>query len=197
MRLTALALAGSCALALTACGGSDDGISLERLPRLVLQPADLPAFVRFDEGSQAPRDVVPGPRSDPSRFGHEGGWKARFRRPGSAATKGPLVVESRADLFGGSGGARKDLTAYEEQFRAQSGSGAGARLLDAPSLGDGATAVTFRQGAGTTAVRFFAVGWRRGSVTASVTVEGFEGKVALREALSLARKQDRRIARAA
>lgn len=197
MRLRALALAALALLALAACGGGGNGISVRGLNMLVLKPSDLPsAFVRFDEGAQARADAVPGPRADPDRFGRQGGWKARYRRSGSLATAGPLVVESRADLFRSRGGAGKDLAAYGRQFEALADSGVGARPLKAPPLGDDVRAVTFRQETGATPVHFYIVAWRRRNASASVTVEGFEGRVTLRDALALARKQDRRIARA-
>src|SRR4051794_39242643 len=96
---------------LAACGGGgDDVVTPKQLPKLVLQPPDLPgAFTAFDVGRQVRLDQVAGPRADPSRFGREGGWKARYNRPGSPTTRGPLVVESRADVFKDAAGAAKDL----------------------------------------------------------------------------------------
>ena len=83
------------------CGSSAARITAKQLPPLGLQPRDLPsAFERFDEGAQVSLDRVPGPRYDTARFGRQGGWKARYRRAGTTATPGPLVVESRADVFG-------------------------------------------------------------------------------------------------
>jgi hypothetical protein len=40
---------------------------------------------------------------------------------------------------------------------------------------------------------YFTVAWRYGNVTASVAVDGFEGKLTLSEALAVARKQQQRI----
>src|SRR5689334_17400820 len=100
MRL-ALRLPLVAVLALAACGGgADKPVKPSQLPKLVLQPHDLSGpFTAFDVGRQVRLDQVPGPRGNPARFGREGGWKARYNRPGSPTTRGPLVVESRADVF--------------------------------------------------------------------------------------------------
>ena len=42
-------------------------------------------------------------------------------------------------------------------------------------------------------IRFFRIAWRAHNVTASLTVQAFEGDVSLADALSLARLQQRRI----
>jgi hypothetical protein len=184
-RLCALSL-GLALVAGCAHGGGPE-IVQQSLPSLVLQPSDLAStFTRFDVGRIAKLDVHPGPRADPHRFGRKGGWKARYKRSGSPTTRGPLVVESRADLFDGAGGAAKDLDAYEEEFR-QAG-----RSLGQPRLGAEARAMTFRQGT----VLFFTVAWRERNATGSVLVEGFEGHVVLGDALALARKQEARISAA-
>jgi hypothetical protein len=176
-----------------ACGGAGGtAVRPSQLPRLVLQPADLGgAFTRFDVGRQAQLDRVPGPRADPTRFGREGGWKARYNRPGTPTTRGPLVVESRADVFRDAGGATKDLAAYRAQFGQQ----AGGRPVRAGRLGAAAAAV-MQQRPGRPAARFISVAWRDGNVTASVTVNGFAPGLRPADALALARAQERRIARA-
>ncbi|HXH33039.1 MAG TPA: hypothetical protein VNJ54_01355 [Plantibacter sp.] len=182
------------ALLLTGCAGGDGDRDLVRsgdLSRIVLQEADLPqAFIRFDEGRQARADSPTGERADASRFGRQGGWKARYSRAGSPATRGPLVVESLADVFESSEGAEQELRAHREQLSA------GGKLLDAPGLGDGAVAGVMEQGGGPAAVRFYTVVWRRGNVTASVVANGFAARFSLADVLSLARAQDRRITRA-
>lgn len=186
--LVLFALAGGCS------GGEGDGqaaqtISVDGLNKLVLQPRDLPGvFVRFDEGRQITADQPVGARSDPTRFGRENGWKSRYRRAGSPATRGPLVIESRADLFETEGGAKDDLEAIEAGELEE---------IDKPTLGDDARALTLRQGSTGGGVRFYLIAWREDNITASVFVNGFEGKMTLEHALALARKQDQRIARAA
>ena len=117
-------------------------------------------------------DAVAGPRADERRFGRVGGWKARFHRSGTAATRGPLVVESRADVFGGSGGARDDLDAYRTQFEQTRA----ARVVPVGKVGDAAVASTQLQ-SGALRVRFYTIAWRDRNVTASVTVNGFDGKL--------------------
>jgi len=178
-------------LVVAACGGGEDPISSARLPELVLQPADLPGiWVRFDEGRQGRADALPGQRADADRFGREGGWKARYRRPGSADTPGPLVIESRADLFADRGGAEDELDVIRDGRGASLASGA--RPITAPSIGHDAVAATVRQGA----VRYYLVAWRQENVVATLVVNGFARSFTLADVERLARKQERRIARA-
>ena len=196
----AFALALAITLVSAASCGGDDGekIAPERLARIVLQPADVGrAFDQFDEGKLVRADMHPGPRADDTRFGHQGGWKARYKRAGSATARGPLVVESRADVFEDAGGAKKDLAAYRAEFESEAATLGGAtRLVEVPQVGEQTVARTLGQGTGSFAVRFYTVAWRYRNATASVLVQGFHGKIALRDALSLARKQQRRLVRA-
>ncbi len=195
-----------CALALLPACQQDEqqappseAIRAEDLPSLVLKPEDLPkAFTRFDHGEQRLADVPPGPREDPARFGRQGGWKARYSRQGSAETRGPLVIESRVDLFRTVEGAEQDLAAYRTEFQQSLRDvvGRGEFLAD-PNLGDDAVAATLLQGTGRTTVRFLYIAWRTSNATASLVVNGFEGKVTLEDALALARAQQEHIARIA
>ena len=174
--------------------GDEQAVPATKMRLVVLQPADLSkGFVRFDEGPVRLADTPPGPRGDPERFGREGGWKARYRRPGSPATKGPLVVESRIDLFDGEDGARSEFDAYREELESESG-GAG-RWLDVPRIGDDAQAATSGSGIANS-VRVFRLVWRDGNATASIAANGFEGRLRLADVLEPARKQQRRIAAA-
>jgi hypothetical protein len=186
------ALACAVLAALSGCDGGG-GIDADAHPRLVLQPADLsPEFILFDEGRQGNAEQPAGERSDPARFGREGGWKARYRRQGTPETDGALVVESRADVFEGEEGAKEDLAASEAGL----GGGAGGvplELVGREDLGDEAFVATAVQGGAAEDVRFYLVAWREGNVTASVFANGFEGSVALADALALARKQQERI----
>jgi len=180
-------------LVLAACGGART-IPATNLDKLVLQQADVgPVFAAFNSGAQAQLDNQGTGRSDPSRYGREGGWIARFHRPGSAATKGALVVESRIDLFRSGDGAKKDLRAYRALFAAAPGSHL--RPLQPSGLGDEATGVTFVQVGGAT-IRFFRIAWRYRNATASVTVEGFDQKISVNDATALARKQQARLTHA-
>ena len=188
MRALALFVA---ALVLAGCSltGDDGGSSVtpERLKDLVLQPADLPsAFFRFDEGRQGAVETG----GQPERFGREGGWKARYRRAGTVATEGPLVVASLVDLFQSADGAEEELAAVRAARPVQ---GPGWKPVEAPKLGDEAIALTTDQGTGRNRIRFFFVAWRDDDVTASVEANGFAG-LALEDVVALAQKQARRIA---
>jgi hypothetical protein len=186
-----LPLALLLAFGLTACGGGGPTISKESLSTLVLHRHDLgKTFVPFSTGEQAPIDNQGTPRSDATRYGREGGWIARFHRAGSTSTAGPLVVESRADLFGGSGGAKNDLDLYRQMFASSPGSAH--RSLSPTALGAEAVGDTFLQ-PGAKPVRFYRIAWRFENATAAVTLEGFDGKLTQADALRLARKQQRRL----
>jgi hypothetical protein len=172
--------------------GDDDGtatISRKELSRLVLLRGDLPrVFVQFDGGPQGRADLPPGERSDPSRFGREAGWKSRFRRPGSATTRGPLVIESRADLFDSSDGARQDLDALEMSGFSEE--------EPPPNLGDEGRALATPEGPAQT-VRYFLIAWRDENLLATILVSGFQGKISFTDASTLAQKMQARIGRAA
>ena len=166
-------------------------ISRSELPKIVLRTEDTPRWSQFENAEQTRSDAHAGPRQDPTRFGREEGWISRFR---SASTDNPLVVESRADLFGSVVGAKKDLSAYRDELKAGIvGSGATAKLLRAPDLGDGAVAGELRQGPQV----FYVVAWRRSNATASVTVQGTTATTHLSDAVRLARRQDEHLSRAA
>lgn len=162
---------------------------------MVLQPSDLPdSYEQFDEGPLARADMPQGARADPFRFGRVGGWKARYRRPGSPRTSGPLVVESRSDLFETSEGAMSELSAFRKELTAAVESTAGARRLEDPSFADEGAAMSLTQGTGPRAVRFYTVVWRTDNATASMAVSGFAGGFSFEEVIALARAQDRRVA---
>jgi hypothetical protein len=189
------------ALACTGCMGGDDGeaeIAKADLRRLVLQPQDLPpVFTQFDAGELGRSDIRPGPRADPRRFGRETGWKARYSRSGSAQTAGPLVIESKVDLFGDEDGADRDLEAYTGELEATVKQiGRTGRRLPAADVGDEAVLFTATQGSGRRAVRLYALAWRQANVTCSLVVNGFEGRLPVADVLRLARKQQQRIAAA-
>ena len=198
MRRTVLILA---ALLLAGCSGDDGGggpkVSASKGEDLVLADSDVGRpFTEFDKGEQRRTDMAP-PRDDPTRFHRQGGWKARFTRGGTVKTKGPLVIESRADLFETTGDASKDFDLYEEALDELAFGAAGQKIEPPPKLGEESHAVTFRQGLSPTAVRHYAVAWRQGNVTGYVIVNGFDGRLTLADAVNLARKQEKRIQRAA
>jgi hypothetical protein len=191
-----------CLSLLGACGGGDGGdkaVERKELEHVVLQPADVPAvFERFDVGRLLRTDQAGGgERADPARFGRQEGWKARYKRSGTQETRGPLVIESRVDLFDDEGGAEQELAAHREELERGVSRETATESLEDPTLGDEAFAKTFLQPGAMRDVRFYMVVWREANVTAGVVVNGFEGNLTLAQTLGLARKQQLRIARAA
>ena len=186
-------LAAVLALLAAGCfGGGDDGgssVSAADGESLVLQQEDVGSeLTQFDRGVQRRADLSP-PRDDPSRFDRQGGWKARFSRSGTRTTEGALVVSSLADLFASDGDAAEDFEldqASLDQFAT-----AGGREVPVSGLGDEARAVTFSQGLKPNVIHHYAIAWRDGPVTASVTANGF--KLTRSQALALARAQEARI----
>ena len=172
---------------LVACGGS------AKSSGLVLTSSDVgTGFTQFAKGEQVHADYSP-PRDKPDRFGRKDGFKARFGRPGSPTTEGPLVISSLADEFSSADGAHQDFLLYQQAlalFASTNG-----RTLSAPGLGAESEAVTYRQGRPPNAIRYYVIAWRDGSRTASVNVNGFEGRLKWQQALDLARKQEKRISK--
>ena len=191
MRRAALGIA--LVLVVAGCGGSSDTISANDLGKRVLQPADLgKPFSAFGNGPQIGIDNSGTPRADPTRFGRQGGWIARYHRSGDRTTKGPLVVESRVDVFKNESGATSDFAEYRTMLTQQPG--VTPHSIPPPAIGDAAFATTFTQPGGLTP-RFFRIAWRYRNATASVTVEGWDGKLTRAEAVALARKQQARLQR--
>jgi hypothetical protein len=177
------------ALAAISCDASEQRIAADQLPNVVLQPADLPSFSQFGLGAQVTADAHAGPRKDPARFGRLGGWIARYRPADASVRDGPLVVESRADLFPSASAAKQDLDAYSTEYETTIARSSGKKLGEV-AVGDQARAFTFGSGSDF----FYVVAWRKANGTASVLVEG--SAVTLDDALALARKQSARLAAA-
>ena len=185
-----VALLALTAVLLSGCD-SQSAIAKSRLSALVLSQKDMPSgFSEFYNGPQVRLDNQGSARSDASRDGREGGWIARLRRDDSGQTQGPLVIESRADLFKDSGGARSDLAAYRVLFSRTSGSEL--KTVAVSGIGDEAVGITFTQ-PGSRPLRFYRIAWRYRNATASVLIEGFDGELSLNDAESLARKQETRM----
>jgi len=176
-------------LATTNCDAVEPRIAADQLPGLVLQAADLPSFSQFGLGPQVAADAHAGPRKDPARFGRLGGFIARYRPADAALRNGPLVVESRADLFPSTSAAKQDLDAYNAEYETTVVRSGGKKLSD-PAVGDEARAFTFGGGADF----FYVIAWRTANGTASVLVEG--SAVTIDDALALARKQSARLSAA-
>src|SRR3954470_2195042 len=198
--LRALLLILLCTALVAGCGTTTkqtERLKPNQLGALVLTRGDVGGrFKQFDEGRQISADIHPGPRGDVLRFGRQDGWKSRFRRVG-AATAGPLIVESRADVFADDNGAAKDVDAYTEEWRATA-SAASATEITFPTvegLGEDARAFNLLQGPRRSGQRLVGVAWRRGRVSASLVASGLS-TLSLREVLPLARKQDARVAAA-
>jgi hypothetical protein len=183
--LLLVAIAAGCAR-----GGEEQLLQQSQLPQLVLKPADLDKeWTQFDEGRQLRADALPGARSDPNRFERQGGWKARFRRPGSPATVGPLVVESRADLFAAVSGAEEDFDAAVDALEQGA---APSRPVETLDLGDEAR--LFATGGGEPgALTTVTIAWREQNVVAVMTANGFSGKLVPAQVVALARKQQQRL----
>lgn len=178
-------------LLVAGCGGRHT-LAKGDLGSLVLQKSDLGRpFSEFSFGPVTMLDTQGTVRADPARYGHIDGWVARYRRAGSTETHGPLVVESRADVFKDTGGAKTDLAAYSDEFTRTPATQV-RRLALPSSLGDAAAGVTFVQPS-SRPLRFFRIAWRDRNASASITVEGFDGRITLAQALGLARKQEMRI----
>jgi hypothetical protein len=198
VRLRDLLLAAlAVAIVPVGCSAFDEGseavIPESTLPSLVLQPEDLSAsFVRFDEGPLAIADSPVGERADPSRFGRLAGWKARYRRQGGSQTPGPLVVESRVDLFEGSG-AKRELDIHRDELELQARHPSELQLVEPRALGDEAVALTPTRGGAAGSIVSATVLWRSANAVASLTVNGFGGRLELQHAVELARQQQRRI----
>ena len=193
MRRSLFAAAALVAFLAVGCAfGGDDEVPRSQLGALVLKPDDLPAvWQQFDEGRQTNADSRPWDAEGPARFGRVGGWKARYRRSGTPTTRGALVIESRADLFESRDGAQKDLASLADAIgRAE---GLPRMPVDAPQIGDASVAATLMEPREPNAVRYYLVAWRDRNVTASILVNGFEGRIRLEDALRLARKQQQRI----
>jgi len=177
------------ALMAIGCQAAEQRIATDQLSALVLQPADVPNFSQFGLGAQVSADAHAGPRKDAGRFGRLGGWIARYRPADAAVRNGPLVVESRSDLFPSASAADQDLDAYNAEYETTVARNGGKKLGD-PAVGDEARAFTFGSGADF----FYIVAWRTANSTASVLVEG--SAVTLEDALGLARKQAARLSAA-
>jgi hypothetical protein len=131
------------ALVLGGCVVGKDEKQIDRaaVSKLVLAQADLSdAWVPFNSGRQVRADAPAGTRSNPQRFGRLDGWIARFRRPGSQQTSGPLVIESRADLFDSTDGARDELSTARSEVGTRIGARPVAEPLADPTIGDEAFA---------------------------------------------------------
>ena len=181
-RVALLALA--VALLAGGCGGGGDesGYEVDQLEHMVLLQDDL-------EG--AGWDPLRLGRADQERPARRRPLESRALRaprrmegalpaPGTRQTVGPLVVESRADVFEDKDGARQDYEAYGSELER-----AGLMLEPLSDLGDAGIFATLVDNG----VRFYLVQWRDDNAVASINVNGHEGQVTKEQALDLAQKQ--------
>lgn len=186
----ALIVLGLAAVLLADACNDGSTIAATKLSQLVLTEQDMPAFAVFYKGPQVRLDNQGTDRADPSRNGREGGWIVRFHPAQSTTTTGPLVVESRADLFKAADGAKSDFAAYLTLLSGRNGGDQ--KEFGIPGLAQDARGVTFTQVGGRT-LRFYRIAWRDRNATASVTVEGFDGDVTQDQAIAIAKKQEAHI----
>jgi hypothetical protein len=119
-------------------------------------------------------------------FGRQGGWHARYRREGPQDARGPLVVESTADVFRDADGAARELDAWRRLAAPE-------RPLRVPQVGTESVGSTTRQDSLAGVVRFYRITFSTANATGSVTVQGLDGRLSVTDATRLARAQQRRI----
>jgi len=192
LRLLTLILLVAIAAGCGGGGGDDERLLAESdLPQLVLRPADLTKdWTQFDGGRQLSSDAPSGERADETRFDRQGGWKARYRRSGTPATQGPLVVVSLADLFAGASGAEQDFDAAVDALERDATSSQPVEDLD--ELGDDARLLATGS-SGPEELATVTIVWREQNVVAVVTANGFSGRLAPDDAIELAQKQQKRL----
>jgi hypothetical protein len=182
-------VAALCALLLAGCGHDSSGLSASDAKHVVLKAADLPTgFESFASGPTASLDVQGTARSNLERFGREGGWVERLRRP-SPRRRGILLVVSTADVFKDAKGAQADLTAFGDDLARQRENGLAKRVVP-PKVGDGVIAARMLAPGGEQA---YTISWADRNATASVTALGFG--VTLQDVVALARKQEAKLER--
>ncbi len=187
----------ACAPVLAACGTqAAKPLPHDRLQSLVLQPSDLsPTLSRFSFGRELRSEQSPVFSGDPSRFGRQGGWIARYRRRGNPKAHGPLTIVSAVEMFGRSAGASQYLGAQEKREKT-SASAAGLKEVSTPSIGAESHALASAR-APRGSVRYVVVTWRNGRFVGSVAASGYAELMSARDVLALARSQEKRLERAA
>ena len=157
-------------VACAACGSSSHAVDPKSLPQLVLQPADLPSWTRFenDAGTAADAGVL-------GSHNRTGAWIARYRSPSG-------VVVSRVDLYRSSSDA-KDVFS---QLRSEASSGSAVRSVPTPPVGD--ERVGYLTG---TLQMLRTIFWRRANAIGSIVVQGRD--VSKPDAGALSEKVDARM----
>ena len=182
------ALAALCALLVAGCGHgtSSPTFSAADAKQLVLGAADLPSgFESFASGPTASLDVQGTTRSDPERFGREGGWVERLKR-----STPPMVVVSTVAVFHDAKGAQSDLTAFGDEFARERENGL-AKRVRSPQIGDGAIGAELVAPGGQ---KGYSVVWVFRNASASVTAIG-PPTLRLADVVAFARKQQAKLGR--
>jgi hypothetical protein len=181
-------LAAFCVLLVAGCGHGPSAptVSAADAKQLVLKAADLPSgFESFASGPTASLDVQGTTRSDPGRFGREGGWVERLKRSAP-----PMVVVSTADVFHDAKGAESDLTAFGDEFARQRENGL-AKPVPPPQIGDGTIGAQLVAPGGQ---KGYSVVWVFRNASASVTAIG-PSTLRLADVVAFARKQQAKLDR--
>ena len=182
------------ALVLAGCGtSSGKKLSDRELGTLVLQEADLPALKQYASEHQVRSELDPVLERDPTKFGRQGGWTARYQRP-TTSGRGPLTESSIATVFSDAHGARKYVAAVKGN-QERTNIAAGLKEVEVPALGDETVAVASAK-APSRSVRSVLITWRDGRFVGSVTALGFAQQMNVADVVALARKQEKRIAAA-
>jgi hypothetical protein len=169
-------------VALTAgCGGAaTPDVPAGAAKTLVLQPRDLSrGFVSIGSGEENPLAAIDDREGPPK--GRTASWYADYRRPGGVAAPGPLIVQSRVEVFDGRGSAE---VAYSSAYHRISATRTVARLGDE----SGAAGQT------SPGAQIYRIVWRRANVVAALVVTGLEHRLTLAQSARLAHAQDARIA---
>lgn len=191
--LAALAVAAS----ITATNASARSIAPQQL---VLRLTDLPAGFALDRKQTGPRSNAAVARDTSStlsqlkRWGRIGGYQATFTREPTlrGLLAGSLEVQSLASVYRTARGAAASFV----QSRTVCKKSPFTRLSIGARLGHGAVYCSMQQRRSGQKITVYLLAWRRGSVTAAILLGGLAGVVDPTEAVTLAHKQDARIARA-
>ncbi len=160
---------------------------------LVLTAADVPAGFRLDEGQSGVHSNNAIAKGGPDhanavrRSGRATGYIAFWER---SRPRSVLFVSSRTDLCRGAEGGRAWLAWLETRMRRANAQVGDAYARERVRLGDGGWVYSGRP-RGITSL-FVTVGWRHGRAVALLATDGLPR----RQALALARTQQRRIAAA-
>jgi hypothetical protein len=193
MRRIAVLSLGALVLAACSGGGGGHAIGSRDLPKLLLQREDVSSiFKRLEAGPETIADLG-GNEANGTRFGREGGWKARYRRVRDVSAPGAYILDSRAEVFKGSDGASKSFDSVRSAIEKSPLLVPRHVEIFTPNVGAEAFGATVVQRPGRRAVRLVTIIWRNGNVKASLSANGFADQLSVDDVVALARAQDRHI----